>query len=72
MGEDSLGVDTCAVSALLDVNCAVIERNGYDGSKLVSPDAVEVVFGPDVGILQREPVPMHGRLGGAPGLLQER
>ena len=72
MGEDRLGMETCGVSALLDVDRAVVERNSYDASELIAPDAPEIVFGPDVGILQREPVPMDGRLGGAADLLQER
>ena len=65
-------MEACGVSALLDVDGAVVERNSHHASELIAPDAPEIVFGPDVGILQREPVAMNWRLGGAAGLLQER
>ena len=39
---------------------------------LSPPMLLKFVSGPDIGILQREIVPMDGRLGGAASLLQER
>src|SRR6266849_8049258 len=72
VGEDRLGMEACGISALLDVDGAVVERNSHHASELIAPDAPEIVFGPDVGILQRKPVAMNWRLGGAADLLQER
>ena len=71
MGEDRLRMEAGRVAALLDVDRAIIVRNGDDAPNLSPPMLRSSLFRPDVGILQREPVAMDGRLGGAAGLLQE-
>src|SRR4051812_38882324 len=51
VGEHRLGMEACGISAFFDVDGAVVERYSHHASKLVAPDAPEIIFSPDIGIL---------------------
>ena len=72
VGEHRLWMEARGISALLDIDSAVVEGYSHHAPELIAPDASQIVFCPDVGILERKLVAMNWRLGGAADLLQER